>query len=53
MNVLAAARRVLADRETFVLNDGQRALWDDLNARPARALAGVRTLMERPSPFTS
>jgi len=53
VNVLAAARRVLADRETFVLNDGQRALWDDLNARPARALAGVRTLMERPSPFTS
>lgn len=51
-NVVAAARRALADRETFVLDAEQRTAWAGLNARPVRELAGVKRLLERPSPFT-
>lgn len=52
-NVLAAARRVLADRDAFLLDAEQRAAWDALNARPAGDLSSVRALMRRPSPFES
>lgn len=45
------ARRVLADREEFVLGAEQRTAWDALNAAPARDLPSVRTLLDRPSPF--
>jgi uncharacterized protein (DUF1778 family) len=47
-----AARRVLADRETFDLDPAARKRWDDVNARPARDLPGLRRLMQRPTPFT-
>lgn len=46
-----AARRVLADREVFELDAEAARAWDEINARPARDLAGLRRLMERPSPF--
>jgi uncharacterized protein (DUF1778 family) len=47
-----AARQVLADRERFVLDDAAAHEWERINRRPARELAGLRRLMERPSPFT-
>ena len=46
-----AAQRVLADREQFVLDaDGQKE-WERINNRPARSLAGLALLLQRPSPF--
>lgn len=45
------ARRVLADRDAFVLDGDQQAVWEALNAKPARQLKSVRALLERPSPF--
>lgn len=45
------ARRVLADRDAFVLDEDQHAAWEALNSRPARELTSVRALLERPSPF--
>ncbi len=51
-NLTVASRRVLADRTAFMLDaEGQQA-WERINRRPARSLAGLRALMERPSPFT-
>jgi uncharacterized protein (DUF1778 family) len=47
-----AARRVLADRETFDLDPAARKQWDDINARPARDLPELRRLVQRPTPFT-
>lgn len=47
-----AARRVLADRDRFVLDSVALEAWEAINARPARELAGLRRLMQRPSPFT-
>jgi uncharacterized protein (DUF1778 family) len=47
-----AARRVLADREHFYLDPAARKQWDDINARHARELPGLRRLMQRPTPFT-
>lgn len=47
-----AARRVLADRDGFALDDSALEQWDQLNARPARDLAGLRRLMQRRPPFT-
>jgi uncharacterized protein (DUF1778 family) len=46
-----AARRVLADRDRFVLDEHTLRSWDEINARRARDLPGLRRLMERPSPF--
>jgi predicted nucleic acid-binding protein len=46
-----AARRVLADREHFELDAGTLEQWEQINTRPARELAGLKRLMERPSPF--
>jgi uncharacterized protein (DUF1778 family) len=48
---VAAAQRVLADRDRFELDPGSLAAWEALNARPARDLPGLRRLMQRPSPF--
>lgn len=47
-----AARRVLADRDRFVLDPTAARAWDEINERPARDLPGLRRLMERPSPFS-
>ena len=46
-----AARRELADRERFVLSADALDEWEQINARPARDLPGLRRLMKRPSPF--
>lgn len=50
-SLVLAARRVLADRDRFVLAAEVAAEWDTINSRPARELPGLRRLMERPSPF--
>ena len=47
-----AARRVLADRDRFELDEAALAAWEALNARPARDLPGLRRLMRRASPFS-
>lgn len=46
-----AARQVLADRDRFMLDADAASEWDRVNRRPARELAGLRRLMQRPSPF--
>jgi uncharacterized protein (DUF1778 family) len=51
-NLRIAARRVLADRREFVLDDARRQAWEQINRRPARTLSGLQDLMGRPSPFT-
>ncbi len=50
-NLTEAARQVLADRDRFVLSAEQADEWERINRRPARELAGLRRLAERPSPF--
>jgi len=50
-SLTAAAQRVLADRDRFALPAEALAEWEAINSRPARALPGLRKLMERPSPF--
>jgi hypothetical protein len=46
-------KRVLADREQFVLDaDGQKE-WEQINSRPARNLPGLARLLQRPSPFVT
>lgn len=47
-----AARQVLADRDRFVLDDDTAAEWERINQAPAKDLAGLKRLMQRPSPFT-
>jgi uncharacterized protein (DUF1778 family) len=51
-NLTDAARRVLADRDRFSLSPEAAAEWERINHRPAEELAGLRLLMQRPSPFT-
>ena len=51
-NAVEAARRVLADRDRFELDDRALEAWEAINARRARDLPGLRRLMERPSPFS-
>ena len=46
-----AARRVLADRQTFALDARALDEWERLNARPARELPGLAALFRRRSPF--
>lgn len=46
-----AARRVLADRQSFELAPAALAAWEELNSRPARELPGLAALFRRPSPF--
>ena len=50
-NAVEAARRVLADRDLFQLDEGALEAWEAINARPAADLPGLRRLLERPSPF--
>jgi uncharacterized protein (DUF1778 family) len=50
-NLTMAARRVLADRTDFTLDTEHRAIWEAVNEGPPRDLAGLKTLMNRPSPF--
>ncbi len=50
-NLTAAARRVLADRTEFVLDDEARGAWEAVNRRRARDLPGLRALMARETPF--
>lgn len=52
-NLTAAAERLLADRDRFVLTADAAAEWDALTSRPARDLPSVRALMARPSPFAT
>jgi uncharacterized protein (DUF1778 family) len=51
-NLTVASRRVLADRTEFTLGSDAREVWEKINRRRARSLAGIRDLMTRPSPFT-
>jgi uncharacterized protein (DUF1778 family) len=51
-HAVAAARRILADRDTFDLDPNAAEAWNAINARRARDLPGLRQLMERPSPFS-
>jgi uncharacterized protein (DUF1778 family) len=50
-SAVIAAQRVLADRDRFELDAEAAAAWEAINDRPARDLPGLRSLMERPSPF--
>jgi len=45
------ARHVLAERDHFEFGPEALAQWEQINARRARDLPGLRRLMERPSPF--
>lgn len=47
-----AARRVLADRHQFDLDQETLQAWESLNEKPAKDLPGLRRLMKRPSPFS-
>ncbi|MGH3502288.1 MAG: DUF1778 domain-containing protein [Nocardioidaceae bacterium] len=47
-----AARRLLADRERFDLESSTLEQWEEINARPARDLPGLRRLIQRRSPFS-
>ena len=51
-NLLDASRQVLADRDHFVLTSEAVRQWDEINEMPAREIAGLRHLMNRPSPFS-
>jgi uncharacterized protein (DUF1778 family) len=46
-----AAQRLLADRDSFELDQAALEEWEAINSRRARDLPGLRKLMERPSPF--
>jgi uncharacterized protein (DUF1778 family) len=50
-SAVEAARRVLANRDRFELDATAAQAWEELNARPARDLPGLRRLFDRPSPF--
>lgn len=45
------AKRVLADRRTFVLDDASAARFNELLERPARVPDGLRDLFSKPSVF--
>jgi uncharacterized protein (DUF1778 family) len=50
-NAVEAARRVLADRDRFELDQRAMEEWEAIKARRARDLPGLRRLMQRPSSF--
>ena len=50
-NLTVAARRVLADRSEFTLDDDAQRAWEETNRRPARDLPELREFMQRTSPF--
>lgn len=51
-NLTVAARKVLADRTEFRLDQEAADAWEAVNRRRSRDLPGLRRLMDRPSPFT-
>lgn len=51
-SAVQAARRVLAEREQFILSPRAQGAWEAINDGPARELPGLRDLMRRPSPFS-
>ena len=51
VNAVEAAKRILADRDRFELDEHALKAWEAINARRARDLPGLRRLMDRPSPF--
>jgi len=51
-SLTAAAQRVLANRDRFLLSPEALAEWEAINARAARDLPALRRLMRRPSPFS-
>ncbi len=51
-NLTVAARKVLADRTEFRLDQEAAEAWEAVNRRRGRDLPGLRRLMERPSPFS-
>lgn len=50
-SAVTEARRVLADRNWFVLDARSLSAWETINSRRAKDLPGLRELMRRPSPF--
>lgn len=52
-NLTVAARRVLADRTEFELDENAHHQWEAINRRGAHDLPGLRALMARPSPFSA
>lgn len=50
-SLVDASRRVMADRSEFSLSPAQKRAWDAINRKAAADLAGLRDLMQRPSPF--
>jgi uncharacterized protein (DUF1778 family) len=50
-HITEVARRILADRDRFVLSADAMAEWERINQEPPREIEGLRELMERPSPF--
>jgi uncharacterized protein (DUF1778 family) len=51
VHLTVVAQRVLADRSEFVLGEDAQVAWEAVNRHRARDLPGLRTLMNRPSPF--
>ena len=47
----SAAHDALADRTHFLLDEQQLAEWDRINNEPPREIEGLRSLIDRPSPF--
>ena len=50
-NLTDAARRVLADQTLFTLDPDAHAEWERINNAKPVELAGLKRLLERPSPF--
>jgi uncharacterized protein (DUF1778 family) len=48
---VSEARRVLADRRTFQLDEGDWARFNEMLDRPAHVPAGLRELFSKPSLF--
>lgn len=48
-----AAKQVLADRNTFVLDADAQREWERINNEPPQHVEGLRELLMRPSPFTA
>lgn len=51
-NLKVASHRVLADRNEFALATADQEAWETVNQRPARSLTGLRSLLDRTSPFS-
>ena len=51
-SLVVAAQRTLADQQVFELSPQVAEAWNRINDRAARALPGVRALLDRPGPFS-